>query len=199
MCSVGPVGASRTFFSAPLRDVNIPARTYEEGLKIMRALSARDPHNVEWQRDLEVSLIKCCDTLRVQNDLAGSADACREGLAIARSLVALDPGNCGWQRDLQWILLKFGDVLAAAGQPVEAVQACHDSLAIARTLAAQDESTASQLEVVRALCQLASQNETPQQHLAEAMAILRRSEAQGRLGPEQCPSAPATLRAYKAG
>jgi hypothetical protein len=59
---------------------------YDEGLKIMRVLSAKDPLNMEWRRDLQVSLIKQCDAFRTRNDLAGEFAACRESLGIARAL-----------------------------------------------------------------------------------------------------------------
>ncbi|TAK22884.1 MAG: CHAT domain-containing protein [Chloroflexota bacterium] len=64
-------------------------------------LTARDPTNSEWQRDLSVSHIRIGAVLLAQGDAPGALAAFRAALAIRERLAQQDPTNSQWQRDLQ--------------------------------------------------------------------------------------------------
>ncbi len=73
---------------------------YRESLAIRRDLSAKDPSNTGWRRDVSWSLNNVGNLLRAQGDLAGALAAYRESLDIVRDLSAKDSSNTGWRRDL---------------------------------------------------------------------------------------------------
>ncbi len=73
---------------------------YEDCLVIAENLSARDPKNTGWLRDLSVSHDRLGDVAVAEGDLPSARKAYEDGLAIARDLSARDPKNAGWQRDL---------------------------------------------------------------------------------------------------
>jgi tetratricopeptide (TPR) repeat protein len=114
---------------------------YEESLAIKRQLTAADPGNAHWQRDLSVSLNKVG---RVRLDTGNDARALaayEEGLAIMRKLVAADPGNAQWQTDVVFSLYWVG---RASSDPQRAGAALREALAILEALARDDKLTAEQ-------------------------------------------------------
>ena len=119
-------------------DVAGALTAYAEGLEIARTLSARDPVNVQWTRDLSVWLDRVGDLRRVEGDMAGALAAYTEGLEIARPLSAHDPDNAAWARDLSVSLDRVGDVRKATGERARARDAYIEGLEIARGLSARD-------------------------------------------------------------
>ncbi|MCU0857458.1 MAG: hypothetical protein MUC65_03530 [Pontiellaceae bacterium] len=87
----------------------------------LQRLSAADPSNAGWQRDLSVSYDRIGDVLRAQGDLAGALNAYRDSLAVAQRLAAADPSNAEWQRDLFISYAKFAQV-SASTNPAESHQ-----------------------------------------------------------------------------
>ena len=106
----------------------------------LERLTAADPGNAGWQRDLASSHERAGILLVAQGDLAGALRAYRAFLEIAERLAAADPGNAGWQRDLAVSHNKVGDVLNAQGDHARALRAYRASLEIAERLTAADPS-----------------------------------------------------------
>ncbi len=109
-----------------------------QAVTIMEALSASDPGNAGWRRDLSVSYNKVGDVLNAQGDLPGALKAYRDALAIAERLSASDPGNAEWRRDLWVSKNKVGEVFVAQGDFRGAKAAHSDGLAIIEKLSASD-------------------------------------------------------------
>jgi tetratricopeptide (TPR) repeat protein len=105
-------------------------------------LTAVDPGNADWQRDLSVSYERIGNVLVAQGNLPEAMKAFREGLAIAERLARDDPGDAGWQRNLSVLYDRIGDVLVAQGNLPEALKASRDSLPIAERLARGDPDNA---------------------------------------------------------
>ena len=106
-------------------------REYDEAQRLALRLTAGDPGNTQWQRDLSVSYERLGDVAVAQGKLDDAARAYRDGLAIANKLAAGDPGNTQWQRDLSVSYNKLGDVAVAQGKLDDAARAYRDGLAIA--------------------------------------------------------------------
>ena len=125
-----------------LGNLSRAASSYQAALEIRESLSARDPGNAGWQRDLSVSFNDIGDVQSAKGDLGGALKAYQDSLAIREKLAAQDPGNAEWQRDLSVSFNKIGDVQSAKGDLDGALKAYQDSLAIAQKLAAQDPGNA---------------------------------------------------------
>ncbi|MFK7874742.1 MAG: tetratricopeptide repeat protein [Paracoccaceae bacterium] len=117
-------------------------QAFEDGLRVARDLSARDPGNAGWSRDVSVSLERVGDVRVAQGDLPGALTVYEESLQIARNLSARDPGNAGWSRDVSVSLSKIGDVRRAQGDLPGALTFYEEGLEIARDLSARDPGNA---------------------------------------------------------
>jgi tetratricopeptide (TPR) repeat protein len=159
---------------------------YREGLEITRKLAARDPGNTRWQNDVGLSLEKIGDALAAEGDRAGALAAYRDGLAIRRALLEKDPANADWRRNVSLSLGRVADMLLAEGDRERALAAYREALDIRRALAATDlRVTLWQIDMVQALVKLAVADDDPRGRWSEALAILKRLDAQGRLTPFQ--------------
>jgi len=157
---------------------------YGDDLKIAQALTARDPQNTDWQRDLAVSWDRIGDIRLAQGDLAGAEAAHGDALKIRQALIARDPQNTEWQRDLSVSWDRIGDIRKARGDQAGAEAAYGDALKIRQALASiRQGSTEAQLYLVVSHVKLALVVATPRPHLQEALAILERLQAEGRLPP----------------
>jgi tetratricopeptide (TPR) repeat protein len=160
--------------------------SYREGLAIIKALAVKDPGNTEWQRDLAVSDEKTGDVLRAQGDLADALALYRDSLAIRKALVAKDPSNTLWQRDLAVSDEKIADGLRDQGDLNGALATYRDSLAIMKTLAAKDPSnTQWQIGLVVSLYKTALAGGDTKANLIDALTVLKRLDAEGRLTAAQ--------------
>ena len=97
-------------------------RDYEEAHRMAQRLTAADPINTEWQRDLSVSYSKLGDVAVAQGQLAEAARNYGDTLSIFKKLSAGDPSNTEWQRDLSVSYERLGDVARAQGQLKEAAE-----------------------------------------------------------------------------
>jgi len=141
----GIAGAHRLLGDVRLSHGEItPAHTsYSESLRICRGLSASDPANADWQRDLSVSLIKLGDIAVAQGDVAAALRYFTESKTIRESLAAIHPANAESQRDLSVSLIKVGEIAVAQGDLAAALHYFSDDLAIAERLAASDPANAA--------------------------------------------------------
>ena len=74
-------------------------KSYRVALAIRERLTAADPGNTQWQRDLSISYNKVADVLTTQGRLDDALKAYQSALAIRVRLVAADRSNTQWQRD----------------------------------------------------------------------------------------------------
>ena len=73
-------------------------QTFTQSLAISERLSALDPANTGWQRELAIAYNRVGDVAQARGDLAGAEQAFAQYLAIFERLAGLDPANTGWQR-----------------------------------------------------------------------------------------------------
>ena len=145
-------------------------RDYDEASRLALHLTALDPGNTQWQRDLSVSYEKLGDVAVAQGKLDEAARTYGDGLAIHKKLAAGDPGNTEWQRDLSVFYERLGDVAVAQGKLDEAAQAYGDGLAIAKKLAAGDPgNTEWQRGLLYSLFQI-SKLQAKQKHWPDAIS-----------------------------
>ena len=83
---------------------------YQASLAIRQTLSASDPTNTVWQRDLSISYEKIADILQVDGDLAGALQHYQLNFNTAETLSASDPTNAEWQTDLAASYLNMASV-----------------------------------------------------------------------------------------
>ena len=110
---------------------------YRQAMEISQILTAKDPGNADWQRDLSISHEKFGNVLTRQSDLLGALGAYRQALAINLALAAKNPGNNEWQRDLAVSHSHIGDILAAQRDKIGALESYRQALTINQTLAAK--------------------------------------------------------------
>ncbi len=148
-----------------------------------------DPGNAIWQRDIAVGLNKIGDVKYfVDHDPTGALAAYEESLAISRRLADANNGNAGLERDASVSLDKIADVKRSTGDQTGALAAYEESLAIARRLAGLDPSNVSwQTDLVVSLYKIAimADGARKQTALDEAIKIVERLDAEGKLSPAQ--------------
>lgn len=86
---------------------------YEEGLEIRRRLSAGDPGNVEWARDVYVSLFRVGVFFETDGNRSEAAARYSEALERNARLVALDAGNAQWANDRRVLQARLAAVQVA--------------------------------------------------------------------------------------
>jgi tetratricopeptide (TPR) repeat protein len=115
---------------------------YRGSLAIAESRAAKNPGDVDLQREVSVGHEKVGKILFAQGDTTGALAAHRTSLAIRQALAAKDPANTERQRDLSVSYNDLGDVLLARGDAAAALEAYRADLAIAETLAAKDPTDA---------------------------------------------------------
>jgi hypothetical protein len=121
-----------------------------------------------------------------EGDAARALAAYRESLDTARWLSAKDPSNVLWRWDVSVCVSRIGEVLLAQGDQAGAIAAYRESLDIRRELSAKDPGNALwQTEVVKSLGDLAQAGDDPHGRLSEALQIVNKLKAQGKLKPAQ--------------
>jgi len=121
-----------------LGDTTAAFAAAERARAILEELSAANPGDTEWQRDLSISHDWIGDVLVAAGRREEALAAHRKSLVISERLAATDPGNTEWQRDLSITHDKIGDLLRVAGRREEALAAYSKSLAIRERLTAAD-------------------------------------------------------------
>src|SRR5262249_4869623 len=156
--------------------------TYEEALAIRRKLAAADPTNMEWQRDLSMTLMKIGEVLLDADDPTAALVPYEEALTIRRKLAAADPDNAHGQRDLGAILREFGDAQFDANEHAAALAAYEESLAIRRRLASSDPTNPGwQADLAVALYNISTVDPLlARAALCEALAIIDALAGEGK-------------------
>ena len=93
---------------------------YRASKRIMEGLTALNPANTDWQRELSVSHNKIGESLRDARETGGGAGRVSGGQRIMEGLTALDPANTYWQRELAVPHANIGSVYQAEGKLEEA-------------------------------------------------------------------------------
>ncbi len=119
-------------------------------LEIRERLTANDPSNIQWQRDLSISHEKIGGVLQAQGDLAGALTAYRHSLEIRERLAVNDPSNAQGQRDLSVSFYRLAQLHERLEDLTEALRWAEASLAIDEKLASLDPTNAVWQEDVAA-------------------------------------------------
>jgi tetratricopeptide (TPR) repeat protein len=104
----------------------------------MAALSAAEPENAGWRRDLSVSYEKLGDVQQAMGDLDGALKSFSDDLAIAAALSASDPDNAQRRWDLSISYEKLGDVQQARNDLNGALNAYREALVIREKVSGSD-------------------------------------------------------------
>src|SRR5262249_16611319 len=75
-------------------------KAYRDGLAIRERLSAADPSNTQWQRDLAASYSEIAEVMVKEGNAEEALVNYREALTILERLAAADPSNLEWQVDI---------------------------------------------------------------------------------------------------
>lgn len=113
-------------------DLYAARASYDAATAIALYLSAEDPENVLWQRDLSVVRMRLGDLALQEGDLSGALSSWSEEERISRWLADRDPSNLERQRELSLSAIRVGNVLSLQGRVVEtaaAYRSAHDILA----------------------------------------------------------------------
>ena len=117
-------------------DTNGALEAALQALAIIEAISASNPADVMWRRDVAVSYNKVGNVQLAKGDLAAALKSYRDGHAIVEALSAADPSNAGWLRDLSVSYEHVGNVQQVQGDLPAALKSYRDSLAIMEDLSA---------------------------------------------------------------
>ena len=107
---------------------------YARHAGIVRALQARQPSSVEWQRALAINEVQSARILAKQGDTAGAVERYRRGAADVGRVAAADAGNSSWQRSVIWAQINLSATLIAGGAATEALQVLEPALKAAAAL-----------------------------------------------------------------
>jgi len=119
-------------------DPDAAEAAFEQHRSIMAALTAQDPGNRGWQRELAVAYSRIGDLARDRGDLGGAEAAFEQCRSIMAALTVQDPDNSGWQRGLAVAHSKFGDLARDRGDLGGAEAAFEQCRSIMAALTAQD-------------------------------------------------------------
>ena len=115
-------------------------RDYDEARRLALHLTALDPGNTQWQRDLSLSYERLGNVAVAQGKLDEAARAYGDGLAIRKKLTVLDPGNTEWQRDLSVSFFKISKLQAQQKNWPDAISNAEASLKTDERLSQLDRS-----------------------------------------------------------
>lgn len=113
-----------------------------ESLRLDRELTACDPTNAEWQRDLSISLDKIGNIATTEGNLDAALLFFSEAKSISERLASTNPANASWQRNLSVSLNKLGDLAVTQGDLDKARIFFSEAKAISEHLAASDLTNA---------------------------------------------------------
>jgi tetratricopeptide (TPR) repeat protein len=88
---------------------------YGQAAALMERLSAADPANPAFSRDLSVAQNRIAAVLFAQGHLREAADGYRRSIAVMEQLARTNPHNADFQNDLAWCRARLAEVSAASG------------------------------------------------------------------------------------
>ncbi len=111
---------------------------FQAGKRIMESLTALDPANSDWQRDLSASLHHIGHIYQSQGCLPDALAEFQAGKRIMESLTALDPANSDWQRELSISHHNIGRIYRSQGSLPEALAEFQSDKRIMESLTTMD-------------------------------------------------------------
>ena len=154
-------------------DIELQLGAARKAVEIMQRLTATDPSNTRWQRDLFVSHIKVGDALAVQGKLTDALTSYRDATAIVERLAKAEPAETKWQSDLSMAHYSVGNVLDSQGKLVDALTSHRASLAIRESLAAAEPDNTDLLEEAFRSYEMVGDLQVRQSNPADALASFR--------------------------
>jgi tetratricopeptide (TPR) repeat protein len=119
-------------------DLSGALAAYREGLVTRRDLVVAMPNDLDWQRDVGITLDRIGDVLRDLGRMQESLKSYAENVTILSKISNREPNNEQWQRDTSAALNKLGDVRVAIGDLMGAQSAYDESQAILQRSVARD-------------------------------------------------------------
>jgi eukaryotic-like serine/threonine-protein kinase len=123
-------------------DLDSARSRFRKVVAISERLSAQDPSNVHWQRDLSVSYRAIGDVQKGQNDIPGALKSYLKGLEVSKSLAARNEDNLPLQGDLAETLDVVGETQLLAGDTSSAIECFRESQAISERLLKREPDNA---------------------------------------------------------
>ena len=122
---------------------------YRAFLEISQKLSAQDPQNLLWQRDLALAYTNLATVLQSRGDVEGALTNQHAAFSISQELVRRNPKDVGTRSDLARSQDRIGDLARIMGDLPGAMKNSEDASAIQQQLTEEDP-----LDIVRsrALC-----------------------------------------------
>jgi tetratricopeptide (TPR) repeat protein/energy-coupling factor transporter ATP-binding protein EcfA2 len=113
--------------------------SFQASLAIREQISAAEPGNADWQRNLSVSYVKIGDVLGfTEGKLEDALQAYRNGLIVAQRLAESDVSNRQWEFDISVLHERIGQVLRDQGKLDDALNSQRAGLSIRQKLAVLD-------------------------------------------------------------
>ena len=158
--------------------------SFQEYLKQLRKFAETNPTDPSVQRDLSIALERIGEVEVQLDNVTAARKSFHESAEISRQLAEASPGDEQAQRDFGIALAKLGGVKFLEGDVAAAREMYTESLEISQRYAeANPESDRAQRDLAFYNMQLADVTGDII-YLRNALSILERLEAQGRLSPE---------------
>jgi tetratricopeptide (TPR) repeat protein len=119
-------------------DYDEALRRYDESLKLLERLVAREPSQSKWRRNMAAAHSKIGETRSSRGDAAGALRSFRESERIMTELVSADPNNTRWMRELGTCKERIADILLDRGDAGNALAGYQALLKLRQRLAASD-------------------------------------------------------------
>jgi tetratricopeptide (TPR) repeat protein len=160
--------------------------SFQRAIAVMEQLAPTDRGNALWQGDLAAVYELLANQLVAIGKRDEALAASQKALASRERMVAITPSNQQWQSDLAANYLTVGDALSTAGRRDEAAALYRNSAAIFERLAAGDPGDVRiQTNLIVNLYKLAQLGDDATARLRQAVAILRRLDAEGKLSADR--------------
>jgi tetratricopeptide (TPR) repeat protein len=115
---------------------------FKRCLNICRAVTACNPDNWPWRRELSIAHARVGRILEAQGKRAEALSEYEAFKQIMQELTARDPDNARWRRDLSSVHAFVGGILQALGKPAEALAEYKESKPIIQELTTRDPDNA---------------------------------------------------------
>lgn len=159
---------------------------YQKSFDRITPLRAADPDNLGLARFQSVSLNKIGDVYNEQGKEENALEAYLKGQEIVESLIAAEPNNFEWKSDLTISYERVADSYVDLGRADEALEVYQKNLELARDLAASDPTNVErQWGLYVALWRIADNTAEKVKHFQEALVLLEKLHAEGRLAPNR--------------
>lgn len=157
---------------------------YRESFDRILPLIEADPDNADLKRIKQIRLNKIGDVQIEQGKIEEALETFIEGQEIIEALIEADPLNAEWKSDLTISYERVADTYVALKQPDEALKVYKKNLDISRELALSDPSNVNrQWGLYVALWRIADNTDDKVAYFEEALALLERLQAEGKLAP----------------